>query len=185
MRLVPVLLISAALALTGCASDKRFGAPTPVPQERVSISYRTVEVVQATLPAYASAEEITVREADGAIAPLGPLWADDPSRALTLQLARDLGAITGAVTAPAPWPFRSLPDARVDVRVEDFLATEDGVFLLSGQYFVAPETGGRDRARRFAFTVPLADPATPGGIVAARGSAVSRLALDIAQNALR
>lgn len=180
-----LLIVTITALLAGCASDQRFGAETPVPSQNVAVRFGAIEVVQATLPAYGASEEISVRKADGGIAPLGPLWADDPARAVTLQLARDLGAITGAVSAPAPWPFRNLPDVRVDVRIEDFLATDTGVFLLSGQYFVAPETGGRDRARRFSFSVPLDDPATAGGIAKASGDAVSRLALEIAQNGLR
>ncbi|MGR3802482.1 PqiC family protein [Marinibacterium profundimaris] len=183
MRLLLALLIGFTLA--ACSSDQRYGVSPPLPDQRVSTGYRGIEIVPVSLPAYGSDQEISVRKADGAITPLGPLWADDPERAVTLQLARDLGTITGSIAAPAPWPFRSLPDARVDVRVEDFLATDDGVFLLSGQYFVAPETGGRDRARRFSFSVPLADPVTPGGIVAARGTAITRLATEIAQNGLR
>lgn len=181
--LIPALAVLAVLA--ACAAPPRYGAPTPIPEARVATRYRAIEIVQATLPAYAQGEEIYLRKADGAIEEFGPLWADDPARAVTLQLARDLGAISGGLAAPDPWPFRDLPDVRVDVRIEDFLATEAGVFLLSGQYFVAPESGGRDRARRFEVTVPIAQPPSPAAIVTARGSAISRLAVEIAENGLR
>lgn len=183
MRLVLVLLLTSAL--TACASAPRYGVSSPVPTERLSSRYGAVAVALATLPAYADGEEIYLRQADGAITAYGPLWADDPGRAVTMQLARDLGAISGALVAPDPWPFRDFPDAKVDVRIEDFLATDAGTFILSGQYFVAPETGGRNRARRFAIVVPVAQPATASTIVSARGVAVSQLALDIATNGLR
>ncbi|WP_428926269.1 PqiC family protein [Marinibacterium sp. SX1] len=179
--LIPLLC---AAALAACSSDTRYGFPTPAPEERVASRYGELEILQVTLPSYGSSEEIYIRKADGKIEPLGPLWADDPIRAVTLQVARDLGQITGAVAAPSPWPFRDLPDARVDVRIEEFLATDDGTFLLTGQYFVAPESGARNRAKRFSISVPLVQPPTPGAIVSARGAAVSRLALDIARTGL-
>ncbi len=181
--LIPALAVIATLA--GCSSPPRYGAPTAIPDTRIATRYHAIEIVQATLPSYAQGEEIYLRKTDGAIEEFGPLWADDPARAVTLQLARDLGAVSGGLAAPDPWPFSELPDVRVDVRIEDFLATEAGVFLLSGQYFVAPESGGRDRARRFDISVPIAQPPSPAAVVTARGSAVSRLALDIAENGLR
>lgn len=180
-----LFLLPALALLAACASEPRYGVSTPIPDDRIASRYRGIEIVQATLPAYADGEEIYLRKTDGAIGEFGPLWADEPSRAVTLQLARDLGAIVGGLVAPDPWPFRDLPGARVDVRIEDFLATEAGVFLLSGQYFVAPEAGGPDRARRFEISVPIAQPPTPTAIVTARGTAVSRLAVDIARNGLR
>lgn len=186
MRLsLPLLPLLITAALAACSSEPRFGSRTPVPDTRIGISYNAIEVVQATLPTYGAEELIYLRGEDGAIKALGPLWADDPSRAVTLQLARDLGQITGSIAAPAPWPFRDLPDVRVDVRIEDFLATAEGTFLLSGQYYVAPEHGGRSRARRFEYTVPVSDPKSAAAIVAARGAAVSQLSLEIARNGLR
>lgn len=183
MRPVLPLLIVAALA--ACSSEPRFAARAPVPDARIGVRYSSIEVVQVTLPTYGAQESIYVRAADGAIKSMGPLWADDPSRAVTLQLARDIGLITGSVAAPSPWPYRDLPDVRVDVRIEDFLATAEGSFLLSGQYYIAPEEGGRGRARRFEYAVPVADPTSAASIVAARGAAVSGLSVEIVQNGLR
>lgn len=96
---------------------------------------------EVTLPSYAAAEDIYMRAADGTISPMGTLWADLPARSITLQLSRDLGAITGVTVAPEPWPFRAYAAAKVDVRIEELLATAEGVFRLSGQYFIAPEAG--------------------------------------------
>ncbi|MBB94143.1 MAG: hypothetical protein CML68_06040 [Rhodobacteraceae bacterium] len=187
MRLLTPFMIAATLSATlaACTTEPRFGTPTPVPDTRVSSRYLAIEIVQATLPTYGAEEQIYVRDKDGGIAALGPLWADDPARSVTLQLARDLGQITGAIAAPAPWPFRDLADVRVDVRIEDFLATAEGSFLLSGQFYVAPEMGGRSRARRFAYSEPVGDAGSAAAIAAARGAALTRLAVDIAQNGLR
>ena len=136
------------------------------------------------LPTYAASEEIFVAEPGGAITPLGPLWADDPGRAMTLQLARDIGTITGAQAAPEPWPFRDYAAAKVDVRLEDMLATGTGQFRLSGQFFVAPDEGGRDRSGSFAIEVPLPEEPSAAAIATARSAAVTELAEQIARRGL-
>lgn len=156
-----------------------------VEQERVRSPFGRIEVAAVTLPIYGASEEIHIREASGAISPIGALWSDEPGRRLTLQLASDLGEITGRLVAPEPWPFRDLPQVRVDVRVEDFFATHHGTFRLSGQVFVAPEEGGPDRARRFNIEVGIAQEMDPGSIAVAQQVAVSELSRFIAKNGLR
>ncbi|WP_136441404.1 PqiC family protein [Pacificoceanicola onchidii] len=186
-------LLSLTLFLSACGGvDLRFDTPptavgggSALPEERVSVRYARIEVATVTLPTYAQDEEIVLRDDSGAIAPSGGLWADEPGRAVTLQLARDLDAITGRLVAPEPWPFRDLPDVKVDVRIEDFFATSGGTFRLSGQMFVAPEDYGTDRARRFEIEVPVTGEMTPGAIAAARARAVSDLAAFVARKGLR
>ncbi|MBS0124981.1 PqiC family protein [Thetidibacter halocola] len=188
MTKLPALSLFAALSLAACAgTEARFDAPTPTaaPSESVSVRFARIEVVAVTLPTYGQDEEIHIREASGAIVPLGPLWADEPARAVTLQLARDLDTITGRLVAPEPWPFRDPSDVRVDLRVTDFHATEAGTFRLAGQVFVAPEDGGRDRARGFEIETPIGAEGGPAAIAAARAQAVTQLALFVAKNGLR
>lgn len=178
------------MLLAACSDDVLQTSPIYVPQvasvteERVASRYRSVEVVEVTMPTYAEDEEIYVRDGDGALSALGPFWADAPSRSVTLQLARELGAITGVRVAPEPWPYRSFAEVRVDVRIEDFVATSSGAFLISGQYFVAPDSGERERAGRFEITAPLSA-MTSAGIAAARSNAVGQLAVKIAREGLR
>src|SRR6056297_2030903 len=126
--MIPRLLLFILLSLAACSADRLYSTPDEVPQARVAVAWDSVEVVEVTLPTYAASEAIYVREADGAIAALGPLWSDDPARATTLQLSRDLAAITGARVAPDPWPFRGFAEVRLDVRIEDFVATGPGTF---------------------------------------------------------
>lgn len=183
-RILSALTLTIALAACG-GPEVRFGDPAPVPSERVRAVYRSLEVMTVTMPSYALTEEIHAQDATGAVTPLGPLWTDEPDRAVTLQLARDLGAITGALVAPEPWPFRDPAAARIDVRVEDFLAVAGGGFRLSGQYFVAPDYGGRNRSGRFSIEVPIDGAVSAAAIARARGEAVSRLAIEIAQAGLR
>ncbi|MFX4298483.1 MULTISPECIES: ABC-type transport auxiliary lipoprotein family protein [Roseobacteraceae] len=171
--------------LAACASEVRVAAPQTAPETRIASRYSSLEVTEVTLPSYAAAEDIYFRAADGAISPTGTLWADLPSRSITLQLARDLGAITGVTVAPDPWPFRAFPAAKVDVRIEELLATAEGTFRLSGQFFIAPEADGRATAGAFAIEEPIVGkPTEAAAIAAARGRAVSKLAETIAQGGL-
>ncbi|MHA6343954.1 PqiC family protein [Roseivivax sp. CAU 1761] len=184
-RFAPLLALG---LLAACGpGDQRFATPPSAPEARVASRYPTLEVVEVTLPTYAAGEEIFVEEPGGAITELGPLWADDPARAVTLQLSRDLGAITGAQVAPEPWPFRTFPAAKVDVRLEDMRATLAGGFMMSGQFFVAPEEGEGvgDRAGSFRIEVPLPENPSVRVIAAARSAAVTALAEQIARQGLR
>lgn len=190
MKSLTLIALPCAFLMTGCdTAEPRFDAPVltaaAAPLEKVASRYARIEIVSVTLPSYAQAEEIYQSDADGAILPLGPLWSDEPGRAITQQVARDLDVITGRLVAPEPWPFRGLPDVRVDIRVQDFYATTAGQFRLSGQYFVAPEEFGPDRARQFDILTPIGGEAGPGAIAAARNAAVSELAGLIARNGLR
>ncbi len=180
------LLLAATLGIAGCGGgDLRYATPALEPTVQVASRYRSIEVVEVTLPTYAATEDIFLRQPDGAIEALGPLWADLPARAMTLQLARDLGAITGATVAPEPWPFRGFSDARIDVRFEEMVATTAGQFRIAGQYFVAPETEGDERSGRFSIAQPLPQDPTAAQIAAARGAATLQLAEQIARAALR
>jgi hypothetical protein len=180
------LLVAAGLGLAGCGGgDIRYATPPVEPTVQVSSRYSSLEVIEVTLPTYAATEDIFIQQPDGAIEALGPLWADLPARAMTLQLARDLGAITGATVAPEPWPFRGFSDARIDVRFEEMVATAAGQFRIAGQFFVAPEQEGGDRSGRFSIAVALPEDASVAQIAAARSTATLQLAEQIARAALR
>lgn len=177
----------AALLAACSASPARVTVPeAPVAGPRVASIHGTVAVREVALPSYAASEEIHVRGPDGALAAApGVLWADDPTRAITGDLARYLGRMTGAVVAAEPWPFFDRADATLEVRVADMLAEADGQFRLSGQFFVAPERGRRTRSGSFDIAAPIADPGDPAAIAAARGQAVRDLAALIAREGLR
>jgi hypothetical protein len=181
-----LLLVLSALALSACTTkDIRYASEQIEPSVRIKSRYETVEVVEVTLPVYAASEQIFTQGADGAITELGPLWADNPARAITLQLARDMAAITGAMVVPEPWPFRGRAEARVDVRIEELLATSNGAFRISGQFFVAPENAKADRSDQFSISVSLPANPTPSQIASARSAATSQLAEKIAMRGLK
>lgn len=179
-----ILLPLALLAACG-AQDRFIAAPQVQIAEHVHSRFSSIEVREVSLPTHAASEEIYVEVEGGALTASDLLWADDPTRAVTLALARNLSEITGARIAPEPWPFDAYPAARVDVRVERFLATPDGLLTLSGQYFVADLEGqGRDRSRLFTLTAPLPLDATPAAGADARARLVADLALKIARDGL-
>ncbi len=184
------LAATAALALAGCGDDGgpvRYSAFEPVQGSRVSIPMTSVSLREVSLPAYASEEGIAVSNGAGAIT-TGPdsIWADDPTRAVTLRLTNALADLTGRLVASEPWPFRDAPEAVVEVRIEEFVAEAGGRFVAHGRYYVAHNDEARtDKALSFRITEPF-DPA--GGfiaIAAARTRVVSALARDIAGRGLK
>ena len=180
-------LMLTLLVACGTPGPVRYSAPDQPLTDRISVPQRTVAVREVSLPAYATAEQVSVADASGALREQGEsLWADDPVREVTLELTGALGTLTGRTVAADPWPFREDPDAVVDVRIEEFVARAGGSFLAKGQYYVAQSDAGRpDRARRFEIVEPF-DP--EGGIPAiagARSRVVAQLARQIARNGLR
>ena len=180
------LLMPAVLFLAACGTEPvLFATPQLVAAERVGIAFGTVEVRDVTLPLYAENEEIVVEGAGGSLMPLeGASWADDPSRAVTLELSEALAALTGARIAAEPWPYDSFPDAFVAVRVSRFAAGVDGVFRIAGQWHAGGRDGVRERSGRFAVAAPFDPEGGAPAIAAARARAVADLAAEIARQGL-
>lgn len=172
-----------ALFLAACGGNETLiPSPEVTVNERIRTGFASIEVLEVSLPDYATGDEIAL-EADGALKLSNALWADDPTRAVTLGLSRNLTEITGARVAPEPWPFDRSASARIDVRVEQLLVME-GQMQMSGQYFVTDLDGrGRDHAHLFDLSVPLN---TVSAQTAAEGRAqlVASLAQTIARDGL-
>lgn len=176
-----------ALAIAGCASEppQRFAVPAVAAGDRIRASYGSVEVIEVSLPIYARTEEIWRETEDGAlVSDPSTLWADEPVRAVTMELARQLTALTGARVAAEPWPFDEPAEARLEVRLEEMVAGADGRFRLAGQYFTADREGDRDRTAAFTLWAPIEPDSGIPGIAAARANAVKELARQIAQKGL-
>lgn len=169
------------LALAACGDNKaRFlinTAETPA-QTRVAVS--TIEVRDVSLPAYASASEIVVEQADGALKPVAKaLWADDPVRGVTGALARSLATKSNATVSAEPWPLANSPAVQLEVRVDQMVAGADGNFRLTGQFALSSPQGQlRDSLTRFAVAVPMAD-TSPGAVATATGAAIDGLADEV------
>ncbi|WP_415919491.1 membrane integrity-associated transporter subunit PqiC [Tateyamaria sp. SN6-1] len=183
------LAVATAIVLSACTSEPplRFNAAPEATSERVRIAYQTVSVREVELPIYAATEEISRQSADGSVSSdTANLWADDPARAITLDLARTLRDISGARVAPDPWPFQTRPEVVVDVRFEELVPSANGQYRATGLYFVAPDDEGRaEHAHAFDLSVTFDPEAGFESVAASRTKLVTMLALDIARTALR
>ena len=178
---VPLILLAAA-----CGSPERFAVAPPVITEKARIAFASVEVRDVSLPSYAAADEIHVQTEDGTLVSSSDiLWADAPERAIALELSQNLARLTDRRIASEPWPFEAFPDARLEVRFAELVATSTGLFRTSGQYFVAVEDGRRERSGLFDLAVPFDPAGGPNAIARARGQLILDLAEFIAQNGLR
>ncbi len=195
--MLPIRFICLApLVLFGCgetADPVRYAATVPVQDNRVSIPVKTISLREVSLPSYASEEGIAIADGGGAITTAPErLWADDPTRAVTLRLTNALADLTGRVVASDPWPFREDAEAVVEVRIETFVAEASGQFVAQGRYYVAhqleDEDGEQVRKDR-AISFRLVQPFDPDGgfqsIAEARTRIISALAHDIARRGLR
>lgn len=178
------LLLAALAACSGPATRIDLAPVASSLELRALVGSAMVRTV--SLPTYAAAEEISQGAEGGLIVASGDiLWADDPERAVTLAVTSHLDEILNATIGPDPWPFAGLPDVSIDVRVARMLAGADGVFRLSGQYYIGGD--GIDfpnRSRAFAFEVPLAGEG-PGAVAAAQAQAILALSEDIARRLAR
>lgn len=181
-------LIGTTLLLAACGGPTPDLYPVTAPQvsDQIRISFRTIEVREVSLPAYAAADEIAVEDEDGKlVTDANVRWADSPARAVALDIARNLARLSGARVASEPWPFEELPDARVEVRFESLVAGADGNFRGTGQYFVGVPDGRRERSGLFQLAVPYDPEGGPAAIAQARGQLVLDLAEVIAREGLR
>jgi hypothetical protein len=202
--MTPRLALLFALVLSACGQGPlRLTVPEAQTGERIASSFPTVEVLDVSLPEYAADDRIFVQAQGGALQPVGgAIWADDPARAVTLELTDALADLTGARVAPEPWPFLDPPSAQVDVRVAEIVADASGAFLLRGRYYVAagefeipldqqeedgPATrrAGPDRSGEFRIAVALPPDAGAAAIALARAQATALLARQIAADGLR
>lgn len=179
-------LTTATLGLAACGNGTgtaRYILDPPDSAQMTGDQLGATELKEVSLPDYAAADEIAWQGTDGAVrSSTKILWADQPERAFTVTLARAISEVSGASVVPEPWPFPSPPQHRLDVRVEQALAANDGYFHLKGRYFVAAEGGGAGshHTRVFDIAVPV-ETNNPDSVAQAASLAVTMLAEQIAQ----
>jgi uncharacterized lipoprotein YmbA len=175
-----MLLLSLLVAACG-DNSARFLLDTPPSQQKIAVRVATIEVRDVTLPAYAASSEIMIQAEDGALRPLAQaVWADDPVRAVSLSLARNIEAVSTATASTEPWPLIDPAQVRVDVRIDRMVAQSDGQFQLAGQFSIAaPDGAVRESLNRFDILQPLAAD-TPDAIAQATSAVLLTLARQIA-----
>ncbi len=204
IRAFASLLAITVLAACGEGSGPRYLVESPPSDLYVRSAVDTLLVRSVSLPLYAADEEIAFQDDAGVIqtANLG-LWADEPERATTLTVSRHLNAMSSAKVAPEPWPLPRPPEGVVDIRIENFIATNQGTFRLAGQYFLGsdepepvidfenPDVAPRqppaplpDRAKIFDISVALVGEG-PVAIATAQADALTRLSEQIARDLVR
>ncbi|MFD2741444.1 membrane integrity-associated transporter subunit PqiC [Sulfitobacter aestuarii] len=182
----PLSILVMSLTLAACGTPERFTVSPPTVDERMPISFSAIEVRDVSLPSYAAADEIHLQQADGTLTSSSKvLWADAPERSVALELSRNLARLTGRRIASEPWPFEAYPDARLEIRFTELIATTAGQFRASGQYFVAVAEGGRERGGLFDLAVPFDPKGGPNALAAARGQLILDLARYVAREGLR
>ena len=182
-RVIPFILCT---LLAACGSPERFAVSAPEITQKTRIGFASVEVKDVSLPSYAAADEITLRAADGTLTSSSDvLWADAPDRAIALELSQNLARLTDRRVASEPWPFEEFPDARLEIRFAELVATTSGTFTTSGQYFVAVADGRRERSGLFNLSVSFDPKGGAGAIARARGQLILDLAEFIARNGLK
>ncbi|MFQ1699705.1 membrane integrity-associated transporter subunit PqiC [Loktanella agnita] len=172
--------------LSACASPERLSLVALDSQLELRPLVSSAVVRTITLPTYAAVEEIAAETGEGLIASNEDvLWADDPQRAMTLVVARNLADILNTDVGADPWPFVDLPDVAIDIRVERMLAGADGVFRLSGQFYVGGDgISFPNSTHTFAITKPLPDQ-TLTGLATAQAQAVLSLSEQVARTLAR
>jgi uncharacterized lipoprotein YmbA len=171
-------------SVVACSGPKAQYLVEPVASDlKLRTSLSTLMVKTVSLPSYAAAEDVAIQDESGAVVTQkGALWADQPERATTLTLARNLTEILSAQVAPEPWPLDGLPDAAVDVRVERMLAGNNGSFQLTGIYYIGGEAQTiKAIAHSFRIETPVAKPGLTG-IAAAQAIAIRQLSEQIARD---
>ena len=180
LRYLSPVLLSLLVACSSTPSNRLEFSPVSS-DLRVRALVGSVMLRTVSLPAYAASEEVAVEISPGVIgASADFLWADDPERAVSLAMTQQLDTILSATVGPEPWPFVGLPDVAVDVRVTQMLAGTDGVFRLSGQYFVGGDgIAFRNSSHSFEISEPLSGEGSQA-ISAAQSAAILKLSEDIA-----
>lgn len=180
MKQIAVFL--ALLPMLGCGTPDVLVPVNPATStERVQARSGSVEIIEVSLPSYASSDALAVVAADGTLLALpNTVWADDPERAMTAALVRNLGAITDAQVAASPWPLLDIPEAELTVRVEQMLVDTRPALILTGQYAIGREEG-RQIIKPFEITVPVVGEGT-AQIARAHANAWTELSEMIARD---
>lgn len=177
MRRALLAMTVCVLSLAACGEPDYYLLPPPQAAVQQPSPVSSVVVADINLPTYADAIEIASLSGPGTVSLANKaLWADEPRRALTRQLAGALEARLRARVSTEPWPGFDTPGLRVEVTVDRLIGAPGGRLDLDGQFAVVSPSDGRIRAAdRFAVVVPVQDGGYPA-LLAAHAAAIDALA---------
>ena len=165
--------------MSACSNNISQFAIEGNPLEEGRRSNTTIEVLEVSLPLYMQGQDIPVMDENGAIKTTsGAEWADDPARAISLNLAQSLSRLSGGIASVEPWPLDEPALKRLDVRVKTLLANNRGTLDFSGQYFLTPDDGSKPKVDWFNIAVPMRS-LDARSIAHATGIATQQLAREI------
>lgn len=179
LLLAPLFLFLAACAAAP-AKPRLYLMEAEAPAQAGAPARASVGLREAALPLYARRQQIAARDATGAITAADEhRWAEEPSRAATRLLARNLASLRGAPVYPDPWPQGASPDLIATVEVDRFLGELGGEVALDGQITLARMSARGDPATgAFAIRVPV-NGADHSALAAAYGAALAKLAREM------
>lgn len=155
-------------------------APSPAPLSAPLTSLQ-VGLREARMPRYAVDERLSVLQPDGvALREEYQRWAEDPTRAVSQNLAEALRAASGAAVALEPWASGFIPDRRVEVEFTRLIGSPGGVLEAAGVWRVLEGQRGRELlSEPFRLDIP----AGPGyeGLMKAHAASLGALAEILAQ----
>lgn len=205
MKLRNLFTALAVVALSACSeAGPQYIVESKPSELRVNARVKTLLLRTVSLPTYAADQKIAFQDAEGAVRSTDVgIWADEPERATTLNISRNLNLMTSAKVAPDPWPLPEPPQGTLDVRIETFVATSANTFRLSGQYFMGSEVPDPiedpedfdkppkilppplpDKARVFDIVIPMASQ-DPASVANAQAAALTTLSEGIARDLAR
>lgn len=181
LALAALLLAACAGSGTGPTGPRLHLLEAPPPPAGGAVS-ATVGLREVALPLYARRDRIAAQQ-DGAIfASDDNRWAEEPPRAATRLLARQLAARIGGSVLVEPWPPGAAPEIVVSVAVDRFIGAlaepggDAGGATIEGQLtLVRADRRGAPATTSFALSAPATGPGY-GGLVGAYGGAVAELA---------
>ena len=174
--LLALLLLVAACAAAPQQRQYLLEAPAPAATAAAPAGVNAVGVREIAFPLYARRQQIPSQDPDGAIVASDTFrWAEEPPRAATRLLARNLAVALNAPTYVEPWPQGTAPKAIIAIEVDRFIGALGGDVRLEGQIMIShPGAAGDRTTTRFAVTEPVGGD-THADLAGAYGRAIARL----------
>ncbi len=136
---------------------------------------------EVRLPRYAVDERLSILQPDGvALREEYQRWAEDPTRAVSQNLAEALRAASGAAVALEPWASGFEPDRRVEVEFTRLIGAPGGTLEASGVWRVLEGRRGREILSE-PFRLDLAVGPGYEGLMRAHAASLGALAELLAQ----